>query len=147
MNIQTKYHGQIDIENDNILTFPQGIPGFVNEKKFVLLELPGNSVFQVLQSITTSALGFIVINPYQIYHDYAFDLDNHIIEALEIKSPEQVKVVSIVSLKEPFEQSTINLQAPIIINHVNNLAKQYITNEKKHLIKAPLQPSKQEREG
>ncbi|MFB1049911.1 flagellar assembly protein FliW [Paraliobacillus sp. JSM ZJ581] len=147
MNIQTKYHGEITIDNDNLLTFPQGIPGFNNEKEFVLLELQYNSVFQVLQSTITPTLGFIVVNPYHIYHTYAFDLDDHTIEALEINSADQVKVASIVSLKEPFEKSTINLQAPIIINQVNKLAKQYITNEKSHLIKAPIQPSELEREG
>jgi len=36
MNINTKHFGAIDIIEENILTFPEGLPGFENEKSFIL---------------------------------------------------------------------------------------------------------------
>lgn len=147
MKINTKYHGEVEIEPNKIITFPQGLPGFVDEKKFIILDLQENAVFQVLQSIQTEDLGFVTIDPYHIYNDYAFDLDDYTIESLRIKSSEEVNVLAIVSLKKPFNKSTINLQAPIVINQANKYAKQYITNNTTHLIKAPIQPSDQKGEG
>ncbi|WP_079710765.1 flagellar assembly protein FliW [Paraliobacillus ryukyuensis] len=146
MKIQTKYHGEIEITNDEVISFFRGIPGFSDEDKFILLDLQENSLFQVLQSIKTKDLGFIVIDPYHVYSNYAFDLDDQTVENLEITSPEQVKVLAIVSVEDPFEKSTLNLQAPLVINQVNLCAKQYVTNDKNHFIKAPLQPLKQRSE-
>lgn len=141
MNIQTKYFGEVVIEEKQMIQFPQAIPGFPNQTNFVLLELPNNPIFHVLQSVTDEAVAFIVTNPYHFYKDYAFDLDDSTLELLEIKSEHDILVYVIVSLKEPFTSSTINLQAPIIINQTANKAKQYITNDKVHDTRTPITPS------
>lgn len=39
MKIATKYHGEIDIQAADIIRFEQGVPGFFDEKQFVLLPL------------------------------------------------------------------------------------------------------------
>lgn len=142
MNIQTKYFEEIEINEEQIITFSQGLPGFHDQKEFVLLDLPDNPLFQVLQSITEEYVAFIVVNPYYFRKDYEFDLDDSLIELLQIESEKDVAVFSILSLKDPFETSTMNLQAPIIINVNKKLGKQYITNHKdystKELIFSPV---------
>ena len=37
MKISTKFHGEIEINDQDIITFQSGIPGFLDEKKFTLL--------------------------------------------------------------------------------------------------------------
>ncbi|MDC3412228.1 flagellar assembly protein FliW [Aquibacillus sp. 3ASR75-11] len=138
MNIYTKFFGEIAITNEQILTFPQGIPGFLEEVSFVLLDLEDNSIFQVLQSTTTSNIAFIVTNPYHFYQDYEIELDETILHFLEIETEQEVSVLSVVSLKDPFDKSTMNLQAPIIINNTKKRGKQYITNIKNYSTKHPL---------
>ena len=66
MQIQTKFHGEIEIQQDQLWNFPKGIPGFESEKEFALLPIEGNPIFQVLQSTTTEAVAFIVTNPYTL---------------------------------------------------------------------------------
>ena len=46
---QTKYLGETEIDEDKIITFSQGLPGFPDEREFAILDLPGNEVFHVLQ--------------------------------------------------------------------------------------------------
>ena len=144
MKIQTKYFGEVTIYEADIITFPNGILGFPDEKKFILLDIPDNPSFLVLQSINDANIAFIVIPPHQLYQDYELKVDDTTLELLEIESEKDVTLLSIVTLKENFTDSTINLQAPIIINHNKKLAKQYITNSKNHSIQAPLTPNQEE---
>ncbi|WP_099159879.1 flagellar assembly protein FliW [Virgibacillus ndiopensis] len=141
MNIQTKYFGEMVVDDSNIIQFPGGVPGFVEEKEFVLLDFPGNSVFQVLQSFKTENLAFIVTIPYHFYREYSFDLDDSIQESLQIETESDVTVFSIVTLANTFEKSTLNLKAPVIINSKSKLGKQYILNNDDYPSKAKIWPT------
>jgi len=129
LQIQTKFHGNIEIQIDQTWNFPKGIPGFEDENQYALLPIEGNDVFQVLQSTTTSDVAFIVANPYTIVEDYSFDVDDPTIALLGIQKEQDVFVLSVLSLKEPFATSTINLQAPLIFQSKTKLAKQMILKD------------------
>ncbi|WP_339227328.1 flagellar assembly protein FliW [Oceanobacillus sp. FSL K6-2867] len=147
MNIQTKYLGEVPIDERKIIHFPAGIPGFPTERDFVLMDLPETPIFQVLQSVQTSTVAFIVSNPHQIYPDYSIELDNNLIESLQIKNEEEVAVLSIVTLKQPFQKSTLNLKAPIVINTNHKYGKQYILSMETYSSQAPITPQPVERKG
>lgn len=138
MNIQTKYFNEITIEEKNIIHFEHGIPGFLEEKQFVLLPLTDDNVYYVLQSVKTSELAFVVTNPFLFFKEYDFELEDATVEQLEIKDATDVAVYSILTLQDPFEKTTANLQAPIIINTKNNHAKQVILNDENYKTKHPL---------
>lgn len=141
MKIQTKYLGEMEIEEQKQIYFANGIPGFPDEKQFVLLDVPSNPVFQILQSVQSTYAAFFVINPFLLYKDYSFDLDDNTIETLQIKSEDEVVILSIVTLKDPFHSSTINLKAPIVINSNQMLGKQYILNQEDYPSKATIDPN------
>lgn len=50
MLIQTKFLGEVKLNSEQLWRFPKGVPGFEDQKEFVLLPIEGNSFFQVLQS-------------------------------------------------------------------------------------------------
>lgn len=128
MNIRTKYHGEIQVNEEDIITFEQGIPGFPNENHFILLPLDQESPFIIMQSQTTIELGFVVVNPFLFFQNYEFDLLENDKEVLKITAQEDIQILSILTVKDPFSESTVNLQAPVIINHKEKLAKQIILN-------------------
>src|SRR5690606_19266091 len=103
MNIQTKYFGEITIEESDILFFANGIPGFLQEKKFIILPLTDDQIYFVMQSIQTPTLAFVVTDPFLFFKDYDFKLDDTVVEQLEIKKPSDVKVLNILTLQDPFE--------------------------------------------
>lgn len=138
MTIQTKFHGEISTEELTKWTFPNGLPGLEDEKQFVILSIEGNDTFQVLQSINNSNVALIVSNPYMLINDYSFEIDAPTIDLLEIKSPEDVMVLAVMSLKQPFESSTINLQAPLVFNINNQKAKQMIMNDATYQMRKPI---------
>lgn len=139
MKIQTKFLGEMDILEDSILTFPEGIPGFPEEKKFVLVPLNEASPFLTLQSVTTEALGFMVATPYAFNPSYSFDLQQEDIEQLKVEQPTDVFVYGILTLKDKLDNSTINLLAPIVINDKEKMAKQIVlTDENEAMLRYPL---------
>ncbi|KGX93952.1 flagellar assembly protein FliW [Pontibacillus halophilus JSM 076056 = DSM 19796] len=140
MQVHTRFFDEITIEQDAVITFPNGLPGFLEEKEFVLLPIDENGIYQALQSIHSKEVCLVTLNPYTIYGDYEFDLDQATIDVLNIEKPEEVQVLSVATLREPFSQSTINLQAPIIVNVINRKAKQVILNSPIYQTKHPLQP-------
>ncbi|WP_338751629.1 flagellar assembly protein FliW [Bacillus sp. FJAT-52991] len=132
MIIETKYHGQVEIQEEKIWTFTQGIPGFAEEKQFILLALPDNDVFFILQSTNTPNLGFVVTSPFAFFPDYEFQLDEVAIDALRLDQAEEAAIYTILTVQDPFEKTTANLQAPIVVNTKNNKAKQTILNDSRY---------------
>ncbi|WP_273124395.1 flagellar assembly protein FliW [Bacillus weihaiensis] len=145
MKIETKYHGEITLEDTSIMHFQNGLPGFIEEKKFVLLPLDSESPFMILQSILTRDLGFILVNPFQFFPSYEFELSKVDKEILEIKEEQDLAVWTILTVKDPFEESTANLQAPVIINIRNNVGKQVILNHTMYQTREKLFPEKIEK--
>ncbi|WP_235973223.1 flagellar assembly protein FliW [Niallia circulans] len=138
VKIATKYHGEKEIQPKEVITFPQAIPGFPDEKEFVLLPLDEEGQFIVLQSVENQQLAFVLSNPFPFFKEYDFSLEDHIVELLGIESEEDILVFSILTVHDPFEKTTANLQAPIVINSKKNIAKQVILNEPNYHTKHPL---------
>jgi flagellar assembly factor FliW len=126
MKISTSYHGDIEIDNQQTLTFNQGIPGFLEETEFVILPLSEAEAFQVLQSIQTKELAFIITDPFQFFLDYDFHLEPQEIEKLQLQQAEDAAVYVLLTMSDSMEKITANLQAPVIINTKQQLAKQVI---------------------
>ena len=138
MKINTKYHGEMELKEEDILHFEKGIPGFPSQTKFVQIPLTEDGLFQVLQSITDAEIGFIITDPFFFKKDYDFVLEDGVVESLEIQRTEEVKVSVIITPQEPFNESTANLQAPVIMNTSNNKARQVILTNTTYLTKHPL---------
>lgn len=138
MKIKTKYHGEITIDERQIIHFENGLPGFLEEKQFVILPLTDDQIYLILQSIQTPEIAFVITNPFFFYKDYEFKLEDGVVEQLEIKEPGDVQVFNILTIYDPFEKTTINLQAPIVINIKNNRAKQVILNYDHYTTREPL---------
>ncbi|WP_181347264.1 flagellar assembly protein FliW [Thalassobacillus sp. CUG 92003] len=141
MNIQSVYLGEVDVSDESILTFPHGLPGFTDEKHFVLIDLPDNPAFHIFQSTENAELAFIVANPYLFFKTYEFDLDDASVDQLDIASEADVSVFVILTLQKPFEKTTANLQAPVIINRSAKKGKQIILNTSEYTTKHAIAPS------
>lgn len=136
--IRTKYHGEVEINKEDIIQFEKGIPGFLDEKEFIILPLSDDQTFFVLQSVATPYVGLVAASPFSFFQNYEFKLEDSVIDELDIKTDKDVSVYIIVSVADPFEKTTANLQAPVIINNSNQKAKQIILNEGNYKIKHPL---------
>ncbi|MBU3098603.1 MULTISPECIES: flagellar assembly protein FliW [Clostridium] len=138
MELITKYHGVREYEAEDVIMFKKGLPGFENLKKFIILPIEKNEVFSILHSIENMNVGLVLISPFDIIKDYEFKIpDNYILE-LQIMKPEEVLVLTTVTLNSNIKNMTTNLKAPIIINIKEKLGEQLILDNDKYKIKEPL---------
>jgi flagellar assembly factor FliW len=138
LKINTKYHGEIEYEEKDIMIFKKGIPGFEGLKKFILFPVEGNEVFSILHSIEDESIGLVVTSPFSIVEDYEFKLGEEKTKELQIESYENVVVLNTVTLSSKVENMTMNLKAPIVINIKMKLGEQIILDNPKYSIRYPL---------
>ncbi len=140
MKIATKFLGEIEIGEQDILTFEHGLLGLENEKKFVLLPIDADLPLAILQSVDNVEIGFVVAYPFAFKKDYSFDISEDDREQLQIGKEEDVLTYSIVTMKETFQDSTINLLAPLIINMDKKCGKQIVLQDNKsYSLRYPMQ--------
>lgn len=133
----TKYHGEVELDTTQRIYFPDGIPGLEDWKDYVLLPYE-DSVFFILQSIEEAEIAFLVVNIFDIQKDYEYTIPKHVIARLELQNAEDVLSLGIITPKEEFANSTINLYAPLIINLEKNLGKQIFLEQSNYAVKTPL---------
>ncbi|MEH7384276.1 flagellar assembly protein FliW [Bacillus sp. JJ1521] len=129
MKIKTKYHGEVEIDVKDVISFDFGIPGFPDEKEYVILPLSDDSVFFILQSVNSDGLAFIISEPFIHFKEYEYDIPKDDLENLLIETKDDVMTFTVITLVEPIEETTANLQAPLVINRNKNKGKQIILNE------------------
>jgi flagellar assembly factor FliW len=140
MKLQTRFNETLEINESDILKFEQGLPGFEDENKFILIPMEGTP-FSILQSIESPDLAFVTADPFAFFKEYDFELSDSVQEQLSIEEPSDVFVQVIVTVSEPFEKSTANLQAPIVINQKRKLGKQVVLTDTNYQTRHTLKES------
>lgn len=132
MKIDTRLFGKIEINEENIICFKEGIPGFEGYSKFVILDIE-DGLMKCLQSIDNKNICFIIINPFDYFKDYQVDLLDDEVKKLQILKEEDVAVFNILNIKE--NEITANMLAPIVINLVKNIGMQIILQDSDYSIR------------
>ncbi|WP_315070741.1 flagellar assembly protein FliW [uncultured Clostridium sp.] len=138
MKFLSKFYGEMEYEDKDIITFKKGIPGFNDLKKFILLNLPEYEPFKLLQSLEKDEISLIVTSPFEFFKDYEIKLSEETIENLKLESHKQVMLLTTVTLNSDVKKITTNLQGPIVINTSNNFGEQIIQDNSKYKVKSPL---------
>lgn len=123
MRIETKFFGEIEIDEDKIISFSDGIPGFEENKKFVILDIADLN-FKCLQSTEEKHVCLLLANPFEYFKDYDINIEDEDVTALGITSVHEVQVFTVVAFHD--NKMTTNLVAPIIINTNNLKGKQIV---------------------
>ncbi|KXZ39061.1 flagellar assembly factor FliW [Alkalithermobacter thermoalcaliphilus JW-YL-7 = DSM 7308] len=127
MKIKTMNFGEIEVKNEDIITFEEGIPGFENLTEFVIIK-DEDMVFSFLQSIQEDVT-LILINPFLVNKEYEFEINETTMKKLNINSHEDLSIYTVVTIPEDIKQMRTNLQAPIIINNKERKGRQIILDE------------------
>ncbi|WP_350344128.1 flagellar assembly protein FliW [Proteinivorax tanatarense] len=126
------------IREQTIINFPKGLLGFEHLKEYIILEEPGSEgIFYWLQSCQESTVEFLVTRP-QLFVNYKVNVELEQLEDIGVTKPDQVETLSIVNLPQDITKATVNLRAPVIINHQTLQGKQLVLNDEKLSIKYPL---------
>ncbi|MGE5328917.1 MAG: flagellar assembly protein FliW [Deltaproteobacteria bacterium] len=133
MVLKTKHFGNVEINEEDIIAFEKGMPGFESNKRFVILhKIEEDNPFKWLQSVDDGKVAFVVINP-QVFKDhYEVKIDQAASEELDIQDMKDIIVYSIVTIPEEVSKMTANLKAPVIINAKKNKGCQIILEDERY---------------
>lgn len=129
MKINTRNFGEINVQEEKIITFKEGIPGFENLKKFILIE-EKDSVFHYLQSVEDGEIRFIITDPYCFKKDYQPTIKETYFEKLGGGADDEFSLYVVVTLKDNTQDSTLNLAGPLLIHVEHRSGIQVITEDK-----------------
>lgn len=132
MKTQTKYFGEIEYREEDVLAFPQGMFGFEDEREFLLLPFSGNGTLFSLQSVKTPGLSFVAVDPFSLDPDYAPVLQPEELKALGVEDSHELFYYTLCAVKSPVATSTVNLRCPVAINDESRRALQVILEDKRY---------------
>lgn len=126
MNIITRDFGELEVSEDDSISFISGMYGFENFKNFIILKENPEDDIMFLQSLDNSDLSFVLVDPFSIFLPYDPNLYEEDLAELMVKSEKDLKFLVIAIIKENVKDSIVNLKSPIAINPKTRSAKQVI---------------------
>lgn len=128
MDVMTKNMGSVTVPDDKLLEIPEGLFGFEDYTKFALIDSEYEP-FIWLQSCENPDLAFLIVDPFLICSYYETDIDDDSLAKIGIKKPEDIIVMTIVTVPNDGSAITANFQGPLVINKLNNKCMQVILND------------------
>lgn len=138
MLVQTSRFGEIEVKDDQIISFPSGLIGFSEDHRFVIREDEAAAPFRWLQSIDSEDLAFVMIEPHVSISNYELELTKEHLKKLKAEKVEELTVFVLVTMAKKLEDVTVNLQGPLLFNLEKRLCLQIIIPEGKYATRHPL---------
>lgn len=128
MKWKNRQFGELEFDDEHVLTFPDGIIGFEESRRFILINDEDSQPFRWLVSIEDEDLSFPLLNPQILVPNYR--------AANQPKGNATTLVVA--TLRKEIEKSTVNLRSPVIIMNESRTGKQIILEEEAYALQHPL---------
>lgn len=134
----TKYFGDIEYEDHDLIYLDHGLFGFEKERAFLLIHVGDeDSLFMCLQSIANQELSFILVDPCTLLPQYAPHITAEYADKLPMEEDAPVIYYSICVLHSPITDSTVNLKAPLIIHTQTRHGWQVMTDNQEYSFRHP----------
>lgn len=126
MRLETSRFGEINVDDDTIITFTQPIIGFQEYRRFTLVPGPDDAAVKWLQSTESGDLAFLLMDPLQVMPDYRVELSRRELDELAVSEVSELDVYTLLVVPEDTAKIRTNLRAPILINEKHRLGKQTV---------------------
>lgn len=128
--------GAIEYTSEDVVTFDEGLIGFLDLREFLLLAHGGDGPFQWLQSVEEPGLAFLVVDPIVFVSDYEPEIDDSQAKILRLQAETPRLLRTTVRLVgQPVKELSLNLAAPIVLNLEQRIGKQVILDSEAYNIR------------
>lgn len=117
---------QADLLDLPVIDLISPMPGFPENRQFVLVRLDENGLLYSLRAVDNAELRFLVMPPSPFFPDYAPEIDDEAAELLGSPKPEDLLVLLVVTAGDTAAHATANLLAPIVIDRGNRKGMQTV---------------------
>ena len=141
MLINTKIFGDVEISDEKIITFEDGIIGFPDLKHFTLIhdeEKGTDAGIRYFQSIEEPGFAMPVMNPLMVCETYNPQVSEELLASLGELKDENIVVLVTVTVPTDLTKMTVNLQGPIIINSDEKKGAQIIVEGSDYPVRFPI---------
>lgn len=141
MLVKTKHFGEIDLDEDKIITFKNGIFGFEDCTRYTILynsEGVERPAISWLQSLDVCELALPVISPCLVKEDYNPIINDSMLEGLGTLNDDNIVILLTLTVPSDLTKMSTNLKAPIIINSATKLGCQIVAENEDYMIKYPV---------
>ena len=137
MQIESTRFGKVEIRDDAVLTFPDGLIGLPGSRYALVAQNEG-SAFLWLHSVDDPGIALPVTNPWLFFNDYEVNVSDEDAAKLSLNGPEQADIFCVVRAAERLEDFTINLRGPIVIHGSDRVGRQIINDAADYPVRQPL---------
>lgn len=143
--VNTLRFGEVEVAEDKVVHFADGIPAFEDEHEFVIVPYDEESPYVFLQSLTTPDLAFLMTVPFIFFPEYEFELDDENQNKLELTNQEDMLIYTLLTINGgKVKDMTANLMAPVVVNTANMQARQVVLDRSSYTTKHRLFPENKE---
>ncbi|HKM03218.1 MAG TPA: flagellar assembly protein FliW [Lachnospiraceae bacterium] len=138
MIINTRIFGEVNIDEEKVIVFQNGIIGFPELTKFALIhdEEKGNAAgIRWMQSLQETAFAMPVMDPLVVISDYNPSIEDELLKSIGTLNIDEMLVLVTVSVPNDLTKMSVNLKAPIIINANERKACQVIVENDDYQVK------------
>ncbi|WP_353683442.1 flagellar assembly protein FliW [Thermodesulfovibrio sp. 3907-1M] len=133
IKINTERFGELQIDENEIINFPYGIPG-VPFERFILKELI--DPVKWLIAVDDPDVAMLVVSPFNYFPTYGFELSEEIASVLEAEKQEDIEVY--VALLKYNDGVAANLKSPFVINRNKKIGVQILLEDERYSFKEPI---------
>jgi flagellar assembly factor FliW len=140
LQIESSRFGTLEVPGEKIIAMPGGMPGFPDDKRFVILERKESKPFLWYQSVDSPSLAFVIANPFLFKADYQVDLvAGKKGMGWEEATEADLKLYVIVNASsgDPAKM-TANLMGPLVIHTSRNEAVQMVVHNSPYSHRHPI---------
>lgn len=130
MLIQTTRFGPLEVDEQRLLHFAEGLLGFSAHHRFALLQTAVDPVFYWLQSADDPALAFVVCDPLTFVPDYEVSIRPEELNALGAEQVDECQVLVIVN--KVGGDLTANMLGPLVVGTRSLAARQLVLSDKRY---------------
>lgn len=135
---QTRF-GSIEFSPSDVITLEEGLVGFSDSTKFLMVPSKPGSPFSWLQSAQDPSLAFLIADPAAFFEDYDPEISDFDANQLGLLNGADfaIFVTSAIPVGEP-KKATANLAAPILINLDTKRGKQVVLDNEAYTMRHPI---------
>ena len=133
-----KLYENLVFSQEDVITFADGLPGFENNKKFVIVKNENYAPFEWLLCVDGTKLRFAMLNPMVVYPEYSPNISRSQVDGLNLQNAEDILMYAFVTVSTNPSESTLNLMAPIIINTKEKTGRQIILENSQYSTREPV---------
>ncbi len=138
MKLETQSFGTLEYEEKAIIEIQEGMLGFSQHKRYLLIENEDIQPFKWLQSIDDRYVAFPVIDPRIVMSDYPLEISQEDVRNLGIELDCDLVTLVVAIIPEDPVRTTVNFKAPLLINHRRMIGKQIILTDSDYHTMQPL---------